>query len=124
MSGDPLSVLGILLPAHSVDIAAGGSVLGEIGLRVVAGLGRNVVKADGLGAIAVGVDVLSVAVLDGLLAGPLPPTAGQGDAKRAGVPVGDPGELRPIPQRVFQRGIRPSLLHQAADAAPQQRGAV
>jgi len=58
------------------------------------------------------VNVLRVAALDGLFAGPLPAPGGQGDAEGAGIAGWHPGKFRPVPEGVAQGGVRPGLLHQ------------
>ena len=75
------------------------------------------VEPDGKLTVTVGVDVVGVAAFQHLAAGFLPAVACQCDAERAGVPVGDPGPLGPVADSVFQGGIGPGTLDQAADAA-------
>ena len=60
--------------------------------------------------------MFGVAALQHLAAGFLPAVACQRDAERAGVPVGYPGPLGPVAGSVFQGGIGPGTLDQAADA--------
>ena len=65
-------------------------------------------------------DVLRVSVLQRPLTGLLPAPGGQHQAKGAGVAVGDPRKLRPVPDGVLERGVRPGLLDQPGDGALEQ----
>ena len=75
------------------------------------------VEPDGKLTVTVGVDVVGVAAFQHLAAGFLAAVACQCDAERAGVPVRHPCPLGPVPDSVFQGGIGPGTLDQAADAA-------
>ena len=118
---DPVPVLCVQPPPQLIDIPAGGLVPGQVLLWVIAGHGGAAVKPHGVLAVAVGVDVLGMAVFQRRLAGPLPAPACQHHAEGAAVPVGNPGELGPVPDGVFQGGVRRRLLHQTAHA-PLQKG--
>ena len=54
---------------------------------------------------------------DGCLAGFLPAAACQRQAKGAGIALGDPGKLGPVPQGIFQGRVGPGAFDQAADPA-------
>ena len=96
----------------------------QILLRVIARHVGGGVEAHGILAVAVGMDVLRVAVFQRPLAGLLPAPGGQHQAEGAGVAVGDPRELRPVPDGVLERGVRPGLLDQPGNGALEQRRAV
>lgn len=98
---DALPVLGVVYPAQGIHIAAGGTVLAQVLVRIVPGHGAAPVKPYRVLAVAIGVDVLGVPALDGCLAGFLPAAACQCQAKSAGVTLGHPGKLGPVPQGVF-----------------------
>ena len=56
-------------------------------------------------------------VFDGCLAGFLPAAACQCQAKSAGVTLGHPGKLGPVPQGIFQGRVGSGAFDQAADPA-------
>ena len=95
----------------------------QILLRVIAHHGGGGVEAHGILAVAVGVDMLRVAVFQRPLADLLPAPGGQHQAEGAGVAVGDPRELRPVPDGVPECGVRPGLLDQPGNGALEQRRA-
>ena len=64
--------------------------------------------------------MLRVAVFQRPLAGLLPAPGGQHQAEGAGVAVGDPRKLRPVPDGVLERGVRPGLFDQPEDGALEQ----
>ena len=103
---------GIVDAAHGVHIAARCPVLPEI----LACHSGAVVKPDGKLTITVGVDVFCVAAFQHLAAGFLPAVACHRDAEREGIAVRRPGSLGPVADSVFQGGIGPGTLDQAADA--------
>ena len=124
LSIDALPVGCIINAPPVVDITARVTVLPEVFFRVVPGNVKATAEPHRKLTVTVGVDVLGVAFLQQVLAGPLPAVGSQHPAERAGVAMGHPRPFCTVPHRVVRGGVRARALDKAAHAACAMGGGV